>query len=85
MNKRRGYPTAELAIAGGIEQMEQAKLVGFAVSVHDAKLRHVAACEAMARSNIKDLELMAWLREKRKSRELSPEEMSKLVNTKRRG
>ena len=85
MNKRRGYPTAELAIAGGIAQMAQAKLVGFAVSAQDANLRHMAACEAMARSNIKDLELMAWLRDKRKSRQLSPEEMSKLVNTKRRG
>ncbi len=87
MNKpmRRGAKTKELAVALGIAQIEQAKLVGFAVSAQDANLRHIAACEAMARSNIKDLELMAWLRDKRKSRELSPEEMSKLVNTKRRG
>ena len=85
MNKRRGYPTAELAIAGAIAQMAQVEAVGVARSVEDANLRHIAACEAMARSNIKDLELMAWLRDKRKSRELSPEEMSKLVNTKRRG
>jgi hypothetical protein len=79
MNKRRGYPTAELAIAGGIAQMAQAKLVGFAVSAQDAKLRHIAACEAMARSNAESRKMMAELRTKMQVEPLTPEELSSRV------
>jgi 1-aminocyclopropane-1-carboxylate deaminase/D-cysteine desulfhydrase-like pyridoxal-dependent ACC family enzyme len=84
MNKRRGYPTTQAAIAGGIEQMEQAKLVGFAVSAQDAKLRHTAACEAMARSNAESLKMMARLRNNIKRKPLSADEMSELYYPKRR-
>ena len=81
MNKptRQGYETPELAIAGGILQIEKAKLVGFVVSAHDAKLRHIAASEAMARSNYKSREMMDELRTKIQVEPLSPEALSSRV------
>jgi len=79
MNKRRGYPTAELAIAGGIEQMEQVESVGVAQSAQDANLRYHAACEAMARSAAESRKLMTRLRNKIVTEPLTPEELSSRV------
>ena len=76
---RKGYPDVPAAIAGGIEQMEEAKLVGFVVSAQDAKLRHIAASEAMARSNYKSREMMNELRGNLKVEPLSPEALSSRV------
>jgi hypothetical protein len=76
---RKGYPTAELAIAGGIEQMAQVEVVGVAQSAQDAKLRHIAACEAMARSNAESRAEMSRLRGNLKVEPLSPEELSSRV------
>jgi hypothetical protein len=86
MNKpmRQGYETPELAIAGGIAQMKQAKLVGFAVSAQDAKLRHIAACEAMARSNAESRNMMTRLRNNIKPEPMTPEQMSEIYYPKRR-
>jgi hypothetical protein len=84
MSKRRGYPTAQLAIAGGIEQMAQVEVVGFAVSAQDANLRHHAACEAMARSNAESRKLMTELRNNIKRKPLTADEMSELIYPKRR-
>ena len=81
---RKGYPTVELAIAGGIQQMEQVKLVGVVVSAQDAKLRHIAASEAMARSNYKSREMMDRLRNNIKRKPLTADEMSELYYPKRR-
>ena len=79
MNKRRGYPTAELAIAGGIEQMAQVESVGVAQSVEDANERHIAASNAMARSAAKEREMMTRLRNKIVTEPLTPEELSSRV------
>ena len=81
MNKpmRQGYETPELAIAGGIQQMEQVEAVGVVVSAQDAKSRHIAASEAMARSNYKSREMMLELRGKLKVEPLSPEALSSRV------
>ena len=76
---RQGYETPELAIAGGIEQMEQVKVIGVVVSAQDAKLRHIAASEAMARSNYKSREMMDELRTKIQVEPLSPEALSSWV------
>jgi hypothetical protein len=79
MNKRRGYPTTELAIAGGIEQMAQVESVGVDQSAVDANLRHIAASEAMARSNAESRQMMTRLRSKMQVEPLTPEELSSRV------
>ncbi len=81
MNKpmRRGAKTKELAVALGIEQIEQAKLVGFAVSAQDANLRHIAACEAIARSAAESRAEMDRLRGNMTVEPLTPEELSSRV------
>ncbi len=84
MNKRQGYPTAELAIKGAIEQMEQIKVVGYAQSSVDANLRLEAAGKAMAQAVIKDREMMRELRTKIQVKPLSPEDLASRVYPKRR-
>ena len=81
---RKGYPTAELAIAGGIAQMAQVEVIGVAVSVEDANERHHLACEAMALKEIESREMMSRLRGNLKVEPLSPEELSSRVYPKRR-
>ena len=81
---RRGYPTAELAIAGGIEQMAQVESVGTAQSVEEANSRHIAASNAMARSAAKEREMMTRLRNNIKPKPLTADEMSELYYPKRR-
>jgi hypothetical protein len=81
---RKGAKTKELAIKLGIAQIEEAKLVGFAVSAQDANLRHIAACEAMARSNAESLKLMTRLRNNIKRKPMTADEMSELYYPKRR-
>jgi hypothetical protein len=81
---RQGYETTAEAIAGGIAQYEKSKVVGFDVSAQDANLRHIAASEAMARSNAKSRKLMARLRNNIKSKPMSADEMSELIYPKRR-
>jgi len=81
MNKpmRRGAKTKDLAIKLAIEQIAEAKLVGFVISAHNAKLRHIAASNAMARSNAKHLSMMAELRGKIRVKPLAPKDLASLV------
>jgi enoyl-[acyl-carrier-protein] reductase (NADH) len=81
---RQGYETTELAIAGGIEQMAQVEVVGYAKSAVDANLRHIAACEAIARSNAESSKMMTELRNNIKRKPLTADEMSELYYPKRR-
>jgi len=86
MNKpmRRGAKTKELALALAIEQMANVEVVGVVISAHDAKLRHVAASNAMARSNAESRALMSRLRGNRKVEPLSAEQLSTLIYPGRR-
>ena len=81
---RKGAKTKELAIELGIAQIEEAKLVGFVVSAQDAKLRHDAACEAMALKEIESRAMMDRLRNNIKRKPLTADEMSELYYPKRR-
>lgn len=78
-NKRRGYETPELAIAGGILQMEQVEAAGVAQSVEDAKSRHDAACNATALKEIESREMMDRLRGNLKIEPLSPKDLASRV------
>jgi len=76
---RQGYPNITEAIAGGIEQYEKSKVVCPAQSAHDAKLRHIAASNAMARSNAKHRAMMAELRGKIRVKPLALKDLASLV------
>ena len=76
---RQGAKTKELAIELGIAQIEEAKLVGFAVSAQDAKSRHDAACNATALKEIESREMMDRLRGILKIEPLSPKDLASRV------
>ena len=76
---RRSYPSTQEAIAGGIEQMSKVKVVGYAQSAVDAKLRLEAAGKAMALKTIKDREKWTELRGNLKVEPLTPEQLSSVV------
>jgi hypothetical protein len=76
---RQGYPTTQEAIAGGIAQMSKVKVVGYAESFHDAKLRLEAAGKAMALKSIKEREKWLELRGNLKVEPLTPEQLSSVV------
>lgn len=86
MNKpmRQGYETPELAIAGGIAQMAQVKVVGVAKSVEDANERYQLACAARASKQAESVAEMSRLRNNIKRKPLTADEMSELYYPKRR-
>jgi len=76
---RKVYPTNRDAVNGAIEQMAQVVVVGVVISAHDAKLRHIAASNAMARSNAESRALMSRLRGKIRVKPLAPKDLASLV------
>lgn len=76
---RRGAKTKDLAIKLAIEQMAQVEVVGVVLSAHDAKLRHIAASNAMCRSAAKERAMMTRLRGNMQVEPLSAEDLASRV------
>jgi len=81
---RKGYPTAQLAVAGAIEQMAQVESEGVAQSVEGANERHQLACAARASKQAESVSEMNRLRNNIKRKPLTADEMSELYYPKRR-